>query len=412
MVEMVNEQKTGAGSAPWTRLTAAADRLQELYEQGRFEEVLAVVAECRATMATLTGSPDGDSGIDSSQDGETLAAWRVRESILSAGVAAAHALGRWPEALELNAAVHRSQSDRGAGEEELAITSFNDYSALLRLGEGKQARELLYRCRGVFARAENITMMGNTLSALADAEAHLGGVDAAVREETEALRLKYRGSDSEAIAVSHYNLANYLLKTDDVDARDVWAHRLAAALVRYQTDSPRLAASVQAVGRLLGQQAPAVSPLSFDDVCMKVDSLPGVRFTALFEQLPRRAESGQAAIDEIMRSTAELRDIAMRESVEAWEPIISALVAAQQPDAPPEVADVLSEALVELRQQYAWRELVPVLTRIQAGPSYHSEQTIGFLDPISATVARRAIAALAGEVTVDPTAWRALTEEV
>lgn len=382
VVDMVNEQTTLAG-------------LQELYEQGRLEEVLAAVNEHRGT----------------DEAGETVASWEVQETILDIGVAAAHGLGRWPEALELSAALQRSQSDRGAGEEERTVTAFNDYGPLLRLGRGNEARELLYHCRAVFARTENLTMMGNTLTALADAEAHLGGVDAAVQEETDALRLKYRGRDPEAIAVSHYNLANYLLKAER-ELRPVWAHRLAAALIRYQIDSPRLTASVQAVGRLLGQRGAPSAPLSFDDVCGTVDLLPGVGFTELFDRLPARAATGQSALDEIMRAIGEARDTALHESVALWEPIISALVAAHGPEPDPEAAAVLGDTLAELRQQYAWRELVPVLTRIQAGPYYHSDQTIGFLDPISAMVAERAKAALAGTVAVDPTAWRALTEEV
>lgn len=379
---MVNEQTTLAG-------------LQELHEQGRFDEVLAAVAEFRAKF-------DADGAGTS---------WQDRESVLGAGVAAAHGLGRWSEALELNGALEQSQADRGASEEERAVTRFNDYSALLRLGMGKESRELLYGCRAVFARTENITMMGNTLSALADAEAHLGGLNDAIQEETDALRLKYRGSDPEAIAISHYNLANYLFRGEK-DIRTVWAHRLASALIRYRTDSPRLTASIHAVGRLLSGRESLASPLSFDQVCMTVDLLPEVRFTALFDQLPGRPGSGQAALDEIMRMITEARDAALQESVAAWEPIISAMVVATQPDPPADVVSVLQETLFELRRQYAWRDLVPVLTRIKAGPHYHSEQTIGFLDPVSATIAERAKAALAGEITVDPTAWRVLTEEV
>jgi hypothetical protein len=372
-----------------TDLAAEAGRVQALYQQGRLEDVLTAVT----TIA------------------DTEAPWTVREAILSIGVVAAHDLGRWAQAVELNATIRQSQETRGAGPVEQAVTWFNDYGPLLRLGEAQQARELLYQCRGVFARAEDITMMGNTLSALADADSHLGHRDSAVSQETDALRLKYRGSDPEAIAVSHYNLANYLIKAGQ-DMQVVWAHRMAAALIRYQTGSPRLGASLQSISRLLGQRGDGrVQPLSFNDVCLTMDSVAGVRFTELFALLPARADSGPAAIDEVMRSTAKVRDIAIQESVDAWEPVISALVVATQPDAPAEVAPLLSEVLEELRQQHAWRELVAVLQRIQAGPDHHSAQTIDNLDPLSATIAGRAKAALTGEVTVDPAAWRTLIEE-
>lgn len=402
----MTEHDTRAGLEPGNRLADEGSRLQALYQQGRLDEVLAAVTEHRATMATVSDASDTDN--DNNTDNGAVAAWPVRESILSLGVVAAHDLGRWPQALELNAAIRQSRENRGAAEVERAVTWFNDYGPLLRLGRVQEARELLYKCRGAFARAEDVTMMGNTLSALADADAHLGNLERAVAQETNALQIKYRSPDLEAIAVSHYNLANYLQAGEE--PRAVWAHRLAAAIIRYQTESPRLTTSLRSIGRLVGQQAEASAPLSFNDVCVLVDNLPDVRFAELFATLPDRADSGQAAIDEIMRLTAGVRDSAIRESVAAWEPIISALVAAQQPDAG-EVAALLDDALTELGKQHAWQELVVVLRQIQVGPDDDNSRAFDSLDPVSASIARRARAALAGDVIVDSTAWRVLTEE-
>ncbi len=402
MAEKVTEHDTLVGTGPWARLAAECDQLHKLYELGRLDEVLASVEECRASMATLAETEDA---------GETAAAAGVRESILGVGVLAAYDLGRWAEALEFNTAVLRSQEDRHADEVERAVTWFNDYGPLLHLGRGQEARELLYKCRATFARAEDITMMGNTLSALADADSHLGHRDLAVEQEADALRLKYRGRDPEAIAVSHYNLANYLIKAGQ-SMRAVWAHRLAAGVIRYQTGSPRLTTSLQSIGKLIGRDATTVqSPLSFNDLCLMLDGLPEVRFAELFALLPDRGESGQAALDEVVRLTAELRDSTIQESVAAWEPIISALVAAAEPDADDDLADLVDEALSELGRQHAWKELVTVLRRIHAGPEHHSEHTVDNIDPVSSVIARRARAALAGEVAVDPTAWRALVEQ-
>jgi hypothetical protein len=400
----------------WDRLNAEGGRLQALYQQGRLEDVLAEVARCRAVMAEAADPPPADG---------VAPAWSVREDILSLGVVAAHGLGRWQEALELNAAVRQSQEDRRAGEVERAVGWFNDYGPLLRLGKAREAQELLYQCRAVFGRAQDITMMGNTLSALADTDAHLGHLNLAVDQETDALRLKYRGTDAEAIAVSHYNLANHLMRADD-DPKAVWAHRLAAAVIRHQIGSPRLPTSVQSIGRLIGgaeqvnrlisdpdqatEPTPTRSPLTFNDVCQTVDALPGVRFTELVGVLPSRAESGQAAIDAIMAMIDSARVSAVQESLAAWEPVISAMVVAAQPEADERVASLVDDALGELGKQHAWRELVAVLNRIQAGPDHHSARTIADLDPVSAAVASRAIAALAGEVTVDPTAWQVLVD--
>ncbi|GLY69018.1 hypothetical protein [Amycolatopsis taiwanensis] len=400
----MTEHDTRSGLEPWARLAAEGSRLQKLYQQGRLDEVLAAVTEHRATMATLADASDTDNDTGTG----TGAAWAVRESILDLGVVAAHDLGRWPEALELNAAIRQSRENRSAAEVERAVTWFNDYGPLLRLGRVREARELLYKCRAAFGRGEDVTMMGHTLSALADADAHLGHLERAVAQETNALQIKYRGSDPEAIAVSHYNLANYLQVSQE--SRAVWAHRLAAAIIRYQTESPRLTTSLRSIGRLVGQQAETSAPLSFNDVCLLVDGLPEVRFAELFATLPDRADSGQAAVDEIMRLTADVRNSAIQESVAAWEPIISALVAAQQPDAG-EVAALLDDALTELGKQHAWQELVVVLRQIQAGPEDDSSRAVDSLDPVSAAIARRARAALAGDLIVDSTAWRVLTEE-
>ncbi|HEY1571177.1 MAG TPA: hypothetical protein VGG05_07535 [Pseudonocardiaceae bacterium] len=400
----------------WDRLNAEGGRLQTLYQQGRLEDVLAEVARCRAVMAELADPPRTDG---------VAPAWSVREDILSLGVVAAHGLGRWQEALELNAAVRQSQEDRQANEVERAVGWFNDYGPLLRLGKAREAQELLYQCRAAFGRAQDITLMGNTLSALADTDAHLGHLNLAVDQETDALRLKYRGTDAEAIAVSHYNLANHLMRADD-DPKAVWAHRLAAAVIRHQIGSPRLATSVQSIGRLIGgaeqvdrllsdadqaaDPTPTRSPLSFNDVCQNVDALPGVRFTELVGVLPSRGESGQAVIDSIMAMIDGARVTAVQESLAAWEPVISAMVVAAQPEADERVAALVDDALDELGKQHAWRELVAVLNRIQAGPDHHSARTLADLDPVSAAVASRAIAALAGEVTVDPTAWQVLVD--
>jgi hypothetical protein len=384
---------------PWSELAAEGARLHGLYQQGQSAEVLAAVQEHLKTMADL---PD-PTGADQP--------WAIREAMLGLGVAAAHGLSQWDTALELNAAIQRSQEERDADDVERALAWFNDYGPLLQTGRALEARELLFRCRVAFGRAEDITMMGNTLSALADVDGHLGQLNRAIDQETDALRMKYRGSDPEAVAVSHYNLANYLIRATN-EPRAVWAHRLAAAVIRYQTESPRLTASVRSIGRLLGDHAEeSVSPLSFDEVCVLVDGLPEVRFTELFALLPDRTGGGQAAVDEVMRLTATMRDSTIQESVAAWEPVISALVAAQQPDPPADVEPLLEDAFAELWKQVAWRELVNVLRRIHAGPDFYNANIVDNLDPVSAAVAGRAKAAVTGQVSVDPTMWRTLIEQ-
>lgn len=379
-------------AAQVTDLAAESDRLRALYRDGRLDEVVDAVLAYHATAGTA-GS------------------WEPREAVLAIGATAAREAGRWTEALELNAAVLRSQEDRQAGAVERAVTRFNDYDPLARTGGAVPARELLLRCHDVFVDAHDPVMTANTLSALADVDARLGHLNRAVEQEIEALRHRYAQADPEPIAAGHFNIANYLIRGQQ-DAKDVWAHGLAAAVVHYQADSPRFTTSLELLGRLIGRGDSGFAPdaLSFDDVCVLVDRVGDIRFAELFARLPERAASGQAAVDEILRLTTHAREAAIEQAVDAWDPIISAMVTAQRPDAPAEIGALVDELLSEMRQETIWNELVIVLYRMQAGPEYHTDHTVADLDPVSSAVARRARAALTGEVAVDPDAWRALVE--
>lgn len=386
-----------AGAGPWTRLSNDVSRLQVRYLQGEPQEVLDAVEAHRATMAELPTEPGA---------AETVSPARVRESILGIGVVAAHDLGRWPHALDLNAAVRKAQEDRGASEAELAATSFNDYGPLLQLNRPKDASDLLGRCREVFEAAGDAVMLGNTLSALADADGKLGHTGRSVELEIKALRLKYEIGDPEAIAVSHYNVANHAMRAGS-DMVHPWAHWLAAAIIRYQTGSPTLSTSLQAIGQLVGGDDPE-SPLTFDQVRTVVETLAGVQFGALFSRLPARAATGQDALDAVMAQVAQDRNTAVREAVEAWEPMLSALVAAQDPAGEAAARD-LDSALTELSMDQVWKELAVVLSRIRYGE--RDRKLAANLDTVSAAIVNRALDGLAGTAEIDPDAWRTLAED-
>ncbi|HKN97556.1 MAG TPA: CHAT domain-containing protein [Pseudonocardiaceae bacterium] len=386
-----------AGVGPWTRLSNEAGRLQVRYLQGHFQEVLDAVEAHRATMAELPAEPEAS---------ETVSPARVRESILGIGVVAAHDLGRWPHALDLNAAVRRAQEDRGASEAELAATSFNDYGPLLQLNRAKDASDLLDRCREVFEAAGDVVMLGNTLSALADSDSRLGHTGRSVELEIKALQLKYEIGDPEAISVSHYNVADYAMRAGG-DLAHAWAHRLAAALIRYQIGSPRMGTTLEAIGQLIGGDQPE-SPLTFDQVRTVVETVQGVQFGALFSRLPARAATGQEALDAVMAQVAEARDAAVRDALEAWEPMLSALIAVQDPAAEQPARD-LDAVLAELNTDRVWKELAAVLSRIRYGE--RDRKLAANLDMVSAAIVNRALDGLAGTVEIDPNAWRSLTED-
>jgi hypothetical protein len=77
----------------------------------------------------------------------------------------------------------------------------------------------LLDCRQAFQDADDILMLGKTLSALADTEDERGHGDATICFERDALRYKYRAAELTAIAISYQNLGNYLHCTPAIPPR-------------------------------------------------------------------------------------------------------------------------------------------------------------------------------------------------
>src|SRR6202020_3053476 len=123
-----------------------------------------------ARMAALDPAPGPD---------ETAVPANVREALLDTGREAALRLGRWIDALNLNAARAASLRARSPPAVETARAIFNDYFPLLRLGRTEQALDLLQECARTFQDARDPAAIGTTLSALADAEHQRGRGDAA-----------------------------------------------------------------------------------------------------------------------------------------------------------------------------------------------------------------------------------------
>src|SRR5690606_7152602 len=111
------EHTRRAGLGPWTQLIDRSWRLQIRRLLGGSEPVLAEVEALREEMDRLPDPPGPD---------ETVDPWHVREMILNTGVLAARDLGRWQQALDLNADVLAGQRRRHAGPHELPRTRVND----------------------------------------------------------------------------------------------------------------------------------------------------------------------------------------------------------------------------------------------------------------------------------------------
>ncbi|MGH8904948.1 MAG: CHAT domain-containing protein [Egibacteraceae bacterium] len=290
------EQKSGytrrAGLGPWTQLADEARQLQILVRQGRSEEVLSSVQKLWETMAALPQQREANDPVNP---------WNVREAILSVGRSAAAGQERWEEALALNAALIKSTRRRSAPPLELADIEFNDYGPLLRLGRINDAKKLLLDCRAVFEQEKAIGSHGQVVGALADVEDRLGHRDAAVRLQQDALRYAYAATDPEPIAGIHQNLASYL-RGADADPAVALAHRLASAIIQYQTGAGLLALTLDRLARDLASfiTTPPL-PASFAVLCGLVGRVEGVQLAQLFERLPRRAPDGDAALAEVLR---------------------------------------------------------------------------------------------------------------
>jgi hypothetical protein len=361
-----------AGLGPWTQLADEAQRLQVLAAMGRYDEVLAAVQAARPQMAAVP---------EMSAAEETVAPWNVREGLLHTGLAAAVRSERWADALALNAERVQSKQARGAAALELARARFDEYGPLLRLGRFADVRSLLLGCRSVFEEARAVRELGAVYSALAGLEDTTGGPAQAVRWEEVALGYRYQAGDPEDCAISHNNLAT-TLKRGGATPAFVLAHRLAACILDFQTQSGGLSVDVN---NLANSDLPP-SPPAFAAVVAAVEQIEGVRFAALFARLPRAAPDGDAAIAAVWRLAQEekaKRAERTKAILQQFEPLLQ-LVAAAVTNAGlrPQI-----EALLPQLEQKGWR-LTDAVRRIWAGERDAQALTAGLDGQDSALVRR------------------------
>ena len=285
-----------AGLGPWNQLADEVWRLQVLARMGQASHVLAEVTRLRSHLATLPATRGPD---------DTIHPWNVREALLDTGRAAAILLGRWAAALDLNAAQAASQRDRNAPTTDTARVRFNDYSPLLRLGRTEEALTLLRDCHRIFQDARDTRMLGQTLSALADAEDQRGHGDAALRLERDALRYLYLAGDVAGIAVSYHNHGNYLRR---------YARQPAPALASHlATDLIRALAGIGGKGtdNSVGSVRPAatdlrdlgtaaVPPASVADLGRMLGDISGTDLPGLVRQLSADTETAERILRDLI----------------------------------------------------------------------------------------------------------------
>ena len=189
----------------------------------------------------------------------------------------------------------------------MASTRFNDYGPLLRLGHYEEVRTLLHTCQAIFEAEHDIEKLGKVFSALATLEDKLGHQSQAIDFGETALRYTYLAGSPEDCAISHHNLSNYLQRAGR-DRKVALAHRLAAGVIRLQTGDGRLTSTLQNLARDFAEFAPDLPllPDDFDEMCRLVEAVEGVRFRELFECLPRRAATGDAALAAVYQGAQEI----------------------------------------------------------------------------------------------------------
>jgi tetratricopeptide (TPR) repeat protein len=297
MVDDMEGYTRQAGLGPWTQLLDRAQRLQLLRWLGKHEQVLNEVQQLREELASLPESPSGHE--------ERVVPWNVRERILQVGALAARDLGRWQLALELNGEVTRSRVARDAPALEQARARANAYSPLLELGRLQEARALLHDCRVVYQAEGAVADLGQVFSALAELEARLGHLADAIGMEQAALRYKYAAGNPNSVAVSHYNLASHLRQAGG-DPTLVVAHRLAAALLVYQSGGGRLDSALLTLAGELAKYGEQMIPGSFAELAGRVEQVEGVRLVELLARLPSPAADADEALAEVLRQARDL----------------------------------------------------------------------------------------------------------
>jgi tetratricopeptide (TPR) repeat protein len=306
LVEKMKDFMQRAGLGPWSRLFGEAMKLQLLNAQGCYEKVLNKVEALQTHMRTLP---------EESQHNETAVPWNVRELILDAACHAALALDKWDIALALNAEIVTITEARGAPSLEVARTRFNRYAPLLHLGHYKEVHTLLHNCRAIFEAEHAIEMLGGVFSAMADLEGALDHWAQAISFEETALRYKYLVGNPDACAMSHHNLSNYLTRTGR-DRKVALAHRLAAGVIRMQIGSGELTAALQNLAEDFVEFAPDLPPFpdDFAELCRLIEAVEGVRFRDLFEHLPRRVATGDAALAAVLQGAQEIAQRMVQQS--------------------------------------------------------------------------------------------------
>ncbi|NEA64736.1 CHAT domain-containing protein [Streptomyces sp. SID12488] len=395
-----------AGLGTWTTLLYEVQRLHVLSQTDQAGEALAEADALHRRMRDVPRERGPREGVDW---------WEVWEELCDTGQRAAIEAGEWRRALEYADDLCGSKRARGAPVTDFAQARLPAYMPLLRLGRAEDALRLLEECREVFEGARDFVYLGEVFGALANVADVRGHGEVAIARERDSLRYAYRAGFPALVAVGHTNLGTYLQRHAR-DAAGAVAHHLAGALLARLSGGGRtMNAAVALVGDLreFGSTADAQLPLDVEGLCARVGEVPGVALDLLLAGLDPGLTRARETLATLVR---EARESAREEETGAnrlgvvqlavwgmtWEPVLSALVAAERRN---------TAAKVKLRQHLArlveldpmFVPLAVVLGRIQGGE--RGPGVLAGLGPHDAGVAGRALDALAGRVTVPVELW-------
>jgi hypothetical protein len=298
-----------AGLGPWTHLADQTRLLQVMAVMGRTRRVLDDVARLRGQMDALPGAAG---------PGEAITPWNVREALLGTGRSAATRLGRYAEALDLNAAVITSKRDRAAPPADIARARFNDYFPLLMLNKPAQAADLLQDCLRVFRETRDSRMIAKTFSALADIEGVAGDGDSAIRLARNALRYAYLAGDVLSIAKAYHSLGSHLHRRAAQPGPALACH-LAAALIRALAGVSGDPAdgsgdALRSAANDLHEHPEVMAvPAGIESLAGQVGEIPGTDLRQLIATLAAGPEAAERALRDLVAEARLLADAADRD---------------------------------------------------------------------------------------------------
>ena len=370
-----------AGLGPWTQLGDQGHRLRILGQLGEHQQVLDEVRVLRPQMDKLPVTRGAN---------EIARPWNVRETLLDIGRTSAQALQQWQLCLDLGGDILASKRARKATTYEIARTSFNLSRPLIELGQLIDAEQILLNCQQVFEAADDMPNLRKVLAVRALLERTRGRPQAALELERTSIRLAYVRPEPADIAISHYQLAQYLSATGSEPTAQR-AHRLAAALLFQLIGMGHYLAL--AVGALAIELRDDVGvedlPGTLGQVVRVAEQTEGVHLGQLITALQPNPQAAADTLAQILRAAAD-DDAVIGDHLQRWEPVITLTVAAAAGNAG--ATTQLTPILDHFAQDKDWAALAAVLSRIAGGE--HGDGLLDGLDPIDTAVAAQVLTRL------------------